>query len=190
MTGTDGWMTTLSLLSALCLAAPLPAQQPAAPTSSPHSEEGCEAYTWDLAREFAAMKKPATLLAASADPRVNPVRLEEGRRFAATLVPQGSVNFAATPARQRNRENPTAGLLFFKTGAAGRYRISLSSRHWIDVLDRRRSVDSQSHQGRGGCEALRKVVEFELPAKRDLVVQLSGDAAVTVDVLVTRVGKK
>jgi hypothetical protein len=188
MTGTGRWMTTLSLLSALCIVAPLCAQQPAAP--SPHNEEGCEAYTWDLAREFTAMKTPATLLTASADPRVNPVRLEEGKRFAATLVPQGSVAFAAPPAHQRRSENPTAGLLFFKTGAAGRYRISLSSRHWIDVLDRRRSLDSQSHQGRGGCATLRKVVEFELPARRDLVVQLSGDAAVTVDVLVTRVGKK
>jgi hypothetical protein len=183
-------MTTLSLLSALCLAAPLPAQQPAAATSSPHSEEGCEAYTWDLAREFAAMKKPATLLAASADPRVNPVRLEEGRRFAATLVPQGSVNFAAPPAHLRKSENPTAGLLFFKTGAAGRYRISLSSRHWIDVLDGDKSIDSRSHQARGGCEALRKSVEFELPAHRDLVLQLSGDGAATVDVVVTRVAKQ
>jgi len=185
MSGTCRWAAIFSLCSLLCVAASAPAQQSAA-----HTEEGCDAYTWDLAREFSALKSPATLLAASADPRVNPVRLEEGKHFAATLLPQGSVAFVAPPARQRKTENPTAGLLFFKSSLAGRYRVSLSSRHWIDVLDGGKSIDSRSHQARGGCEALRKSVEFELPAHRDLVLQLSGDSAATVAVLVTRVGKQ
>jgi hypothetical protein len=100
-------------------------------------------------------------------------------------MPQGSVKFAMPPARPARSSNPTAGLLFFRTGAAGPYRISLSSRHWIDVLDGGKPVDSRSHQGRDGCEQLRKVVEFELPANRELVLQLSGDNAATVDVVVT-----
>lgn len=151
---------------------------------------GCSAFTWNLGREFAAMKSPATLLPASADPKVNPVRIKEDQHIAATLVPQGSVKFAAPPARARNADNATAGLLFFKTGAAGAYRISLSSRHWIDVLDGGRAIDSTAHQGQGGCELLHKVVEFQLPANRDLVLQLSGDTAATVDVLVTSVAKE
>jgi hypothetical protein len=185
MSGTRRWAAVLSLCSTLSVAAPPPPQQPAADT-----DEGCDAFTWDLSREFSALKSPATLLAASADPRVNPVRLEEGKHFTATLLPQGSVAFAAPPARRPQSENPTAGLLFFRTSRTGLYRVSLSSRHWIDVLDRGKSIDSQSHQGRGGCEALRQSVEFELPAHRELVLQLSGDGAATVDVVVTRVGKQ
>jgi hypothetical protein len=151
---------------------------------------GCDAFTWNLKREFAAMKTPATLLAASVDPKVNPVRLKEGRHVTATLVPQGSVTFVAPPAHARKTGNSTAGLLFFKSGAAGHYRISLTSRHWIDVLDDGKTIDSVSHEGHGGCELLHKAVEFELPANRDLVIQLSGDDAATVDVVVTAVAKE
>jgi hypothetical protein len=171
-----------SILAALLLAAPLRAQD--------HTGEGCAAFTWNLTREFAAMRTPANLLAASADPRVNPVRLKEGQHVTATLSPQGSVTFAAPPARQRKTANATAGLLFFKSGVAGRYRISLSSHHWIDVLDGGKSIDSLSHEGRSGCELLQKVVEFELPANRDLVIQLSGDDAATVGVVITAVAKE
>ena len=170
------------MLAVLLCAAPLRAHD--------HTAEGCSAFTWNLTREFAAMKSPANLLAASADPSVNPVRLKEGQHITATLSPQGSVAFAATPARAHKTDNATAGLLFFKSGAAGRYRISLSSHHWIDVLDDGKSIASLSHEGRGGCELLHKVVEFELPANRDLVIQLSGDDAATVGVVITAVAKE
>jgi hypothetical protein len=162
------------------------AQEPAAKSAA----EGCAAFTVNLAREFAAMKTQATLVTASADPKVNPVRLKEGQHVTATLVPQESVKFAAAPARQRQAQSATAGLLFFKSGAAGHYRIALTSRHWIDVLDGGKAIDSLSHEGHGGCESFHKVVEFELPANRDLVIQLSDDDAATVDVLVTAVAKE
>ena len=176
-----GWATVL----ALSASPPLMAQQPAVNPDA----GGCPAFTWNLTREFAAMRTPAMLLPASADPKVNPVRLKEGQHVTATLVPQGSVSFAAPPAHQRKPDNAMAGLLFFKSGAAGHYRISLSSHHWIDVLDDGKTIDSVSHEGHGGCELLHKAVEFELPANRDLVIQLSGDDAATVDIVVTAVAK-
>jgi hypothetical protein len=176
------WATVLALLASSALMAQQPAGKPDA--------GGCGAFTWNLKREFAAMRTPAMLLAASADPKVNPVRLKEGQHVTATMVPQGSVSFAAPPARQRKAENATAGLLFFKSGAAGHYRISLTSHHWIDVLDHGKAIDSVSHEGHGGCEPLHKAVEFELPASRDLVIQLSGDATATVDIVVTAVAKE
>jgi hypothetical protein len=185
MKGTGIWATILSSSCALCAAPPLAAQPPAQ-----HTEGGCETFTWNLSREFAALKAPAKLLAASADRKVNPVRLEEGQHVAVTLVPQNSVSFAATPGRQRAIEHPTAGLLFFKSGQAGRYRIALSSRHWVDVLDKGKTIESSSHEGRSGCTLLHKVVEFELPANRELVLQLSGDSAATADIVVTAAGKE
>lgn len=185
MKGTWSWTAILSLCCALSSAAPPTEPQPAS-----HTEEGCDSFTWNLAREFAAMNRPAILLAASADQKVNPQRLAEGQHVAVTLVPQNSVLFAAAPGRARKSENPSAGLLFFKSGHAGRYRISLTSRHWIDVLDGGKPIESVSHEGRSGCELLRKVVEFQLPANRDLVLQLSGDAAATADLVVTAVAKE
>lgn len=184
MSGAIKWAVILS--APLWLAAPLLAHEPAGKAGA----EGCSTFSWNLTREFAALKTQALLLNASADPKVNPVRLKEGQHVTATLVPQGSVSFAAPPGRQRKTENATAGLLFFKTGAAGHYRISLTSRHWIDVLDEGKAIESLSHEGRGGCELLHKVVEFQLPANRDLVIQLSGDSAATVDILVTAVAKE
>jgi hypothetical protein len=179
------WAAIVCGAAMLSLGAPLPAHE-----NDGKPGAGCNAFTWNLGRELAAMKAPAALLAASADPKVNPVRLKEGQHVAATLVPQGSVKFAAPPARDRKADNATAGLLFFKTGAAGAYRVSLTSRHWIDVLDEGRAIDSTAHQGQGGCELLHKVVEFQLPANRDLVLQLSGDDAATVDIVVTAVAKE
>jgi len=184
MSGAINWAVIVS--ATLCLPAPLLAQQ-----SPGKAEAGdCSSFSWNLKREFAAFKTQALLLNASADPKVNPVRLKEDQHVVATLVPHGSVSFAAPPGRQRKIENATAGLLFFKTGAAGHYRISLSSRHWIDVVDEGKAIESLSHEGRGGCKLPHKVVEFQLPANRDLVIQLSGDTAATVDLLVTAVAKE
>jgi hypothetical protein len=181
------WSWT-AILSLACV--PCPAAAPATHETARHSGAGCEAFTANLSREFAAMKAPAILLAASADKRVNPVRLEEGQHIAVTLLPQNSVSFAVAPGRQRKSDNPTAGLLFFKSGHAGRYRIALTSHHWIDLIDGDKSIESASHEGRKGCELLSKVVEFELPANRDLVVQLSGDGPATAGVVVTAVAKE
>lgn len=170
---------------ALVLAAPLPAHKP----ESAPAAAGCSGFTRNLTRELAALKSPATLMESSTDPKVDPERLAEGQHVAATLTPQGSVRFAAPPGRGRKAENATAGLFFFKSGNAGRYRISITSRHWIDVLDAGKTIASLSHEGRSGCELLHKVVEFELPGNRDLVIQLSGDNAATVDLVITAVGK-
>jgi hypothetical protein len=185
MNCTGIWAAILSSACALCIAIPLAAQP-----AGQHTDGGCDTFTWNLSREFAALKTPAKLLAASADPKVNPVRLVEGQHVAVTLVPQNSVSFAAAPGRERRSEHPTGGLLFFKSGQAGRYRIALSSRHWVDVLDGGKIIESRSHEGRNGCTLPHKVVEFELPANRDLVLQLSGDSAATADVVVTAVAKE
>jgi hypothetical protein len=64
-------------------------------------------------------------------------------------------------------------LLSFAVPAAGRYRISITSRHWIDVLDGKSVLVSQAHHG-PGCDLLHKIVEFDLPTARPLTLQISG----------------
>ena len=153
--------------------------------SHPHTDEGCETYTWNLSREFAALDVPGKSIVASDDAGGRKRWIATGRHYAASLRPQPEVRFATAPGRARNPENAAAGLLHFRSGKAGRYRISLSSHHWIDVVDHGKRVDSIAHEGRSGCERLHKVVEFELPARRAITIQLSGGDRKNVSVVVT-----
>ena len=151
----------------------------------PHTQEGCATYTWDLSREFAALNAPGKPIAADGSAAAKPRWLATGRRYVAALRPQPQVTFVARPARTRTLNNAAGGLLFFRSGKAGRYRISLSTHHWIDVIDGGKPIDSLSHEGRSGCELLHKVVEFELPARRAITIQLSGAEAASVNVVIT-----
>ena len=78
-------------------------------------------------------------------------------------------------------------MLSFSTGKSGRYRVSLTSSHWIDLLNGATVIDSKGHEGRGGCELLHKVVEFESPANTAITLQLSGNDAAVVGIIVTAI---
>jgi hypothetical protein len=62
--------------------------------------------------------------------------------------------------------------------------VSLTSRHWIDLIDGDAMVASRRHFG-PGCALVHKIVEFELPAERQIVLQLSGRDDVTVGLAIT-----
>jgi hypothetical protein len=150
-----------------------------------HTPEDCTTYTWDLTQEFSALRAPGQAVVAGSDAAARKLWLAPGKRYDAKLRPQTEVAFVATPARARNAEASAAGLLFFRSARAGRYRISLSTHHWIDVVDGNRPIHSAAHEGRSGCELLHKVVEFELPARRAITIQLSGAAVDRVSLLIT-----
>jgi hypothetical protein len=65
--------------------------------------------------------------------------------------------------------------------------VSITSGHWIDVVDGAQAVKSKDFQGSRGCERPHKIVLFELPGERDLVLQLSGAADSPVLVAITPV---
>src|SRR5262245_5447004 len=121
------------VLLLLCAAAPLAA----------HDEGDCSAFSWNVSRELDAMRTQAKPVSTSANPQASPVQLQEGAHFTATLLPQDSITFAAPPGKKARAEKPTAGLLFFKSTHGGAYRISLTSRHWVDVVDGARVLDSR-----------------------------------------------
>jgi hypothetical protein len=156
-----------------------------APQAFAHTDEDCTTFTWDVSRELAAMRSPA--IPVNAMPTTNGPALELGKHYAAALLPQPSVSFVVPPARQRKADHPMAGLLSFKTEKTGRYRVSLTTSHWIDLLNGASVIDSKGHEGRGACELLHKVVEFELPANTTITLQLSGGDAAMVGIIVTSV---
>ena len=148
-----------------------------------HTDDGCESFPPEISRALTAAGAPALPLEAGVD-ATHPTTLTPGIHYSAKLLPQSDVRFVRTPARAARAENPRAGLFSFTTQHAGRYRIGLSTSHWIDVLDGTTVIDSISHEGRSGCVRLHKVVGFELPANRTLTLQLSGQEAAVVGLIV------
>jgi hypothetical protein len=65
--------------------------------------------------------------------------------------------------------------------------VSITSGHWIDIVDGAELLKSVDFQGHVGCERPRKIVEYELPADRDLGLQLSGSNGAEVDMAITAV---
>ncbi len=145
--------------------------------------EGCDAFTWNVSRELALMTQPATSIDAARDG--NAVAVKPDKHYLVHLAPQASVKFARAPARSRTAENAHAGLVRFRVAQAGVYRITLTSKHWIDVVDGDHAIATHDFQGRPGCDRLHKVVEFELPESRDLILQVSGDGANSVGLAIT-----
>jgi hypothetical protein len=113
-------------------------------------------------------------------PAMSPERLYE-----LALVPLSQVHFAATPGRKRSTEGH-AGLATLSLPSAGLYRIALDLPFWVDVIDHGTPIPSRDFEGRPGCHAPHKVVEFELPASTSLTLQFSAGDAATLKVAVLR----
>jgi len=108
------------------------------------------------------------------------------------LAAQGSVTYAVKPEKpirseraqpERSGGNPEkrqrrdagqGGLVRFRVAKAGLYRVSISGGHWIDIVDGSNFIQSKDFIRARGCERPGKIVEFELPAGRELTLQLSG----------------
>jgi len=166
------------LLVALCLL--LPGAVRASDAGDP-----CAGFSWDVRHErtlFGA--KPRSLAAGKAGtsaPALTPDRLYE---LELSALPQ--VTFVISPGRQPKSPTAYGGLATLTVAQAGVYRISMDRPFWVDVLANGTAIRSRDFQGRPGCNAPHKVVEFVLPAAQRLTLQFSGDAASTVRVAVTR----
>jgi hypothetical protein len=147
---------------------------------------GCDAFTWDVSHELDVLGKPAKAITAGTDGK-KPVRLELDQRYSVKLVPQGTVHFAVKPGKPVVEDGAQAGVLSFHTPKAGRYRISITTAHWLDVIDGGLVVVSSDFQGQRGCEKVHKVVQYELSGNKDFVLQLSGGTQANLDVAITQV---
>jgi hypothetical protein len=67
------------------------------------------------------------------------------------------------------------------------YRISITSGHWIDVIEGDQFVKSKDFQGSRGCARPHKIVEFDLAGQKDLLLQLSGSTDASVTLAITPV---
>jgi hypothetical protein len=181
---------SLSLLSAMPVqaqdAAPQGAMKPKSGAGMQEGPGGCDAFTWDISHELDVLGKPSKPVTAGTDAK-KPVHLDLDQHYSLKLVPQGTVKFALKPSKPKPDDGAQAGVFSFHTPKAGKYRVSITSEHWLDVVDGPLLVVSQDFQGQRGCEKVRKIVQFELSGNKDFVLQFSGGTQANASMAITQV---
>jgi hypothetical protein len=153
-----------------------------------HADDPCAGFKWDVSKERA-------LFAASAQPQAQPAGRESAgapvvvpdRLYMLRLAPLDQVSFSAPPGKASRGEGSFAGMVELKIPAAGTYRIAIDLPLWIDVATNGKLVPAKNYQAQHGCDAPRKVVEFDLDGRERLLLQFSGADGQTVRMTVTRV---
>jgi hypothetical protein len=179
------WARLCQLL-ALTLAAALAAQNAIADQDDP-----CAGFSWNVARERALFAAGPQSIAAGRELKSSPL-LTPDRLYELQLGEQGEVTMPVAPGRKSvgdagyEGHARYAGLARLQLPRAGSYRISLDQAAWIDVLADGRMLDSSGFQGRPGCLAPHKIVQFTLPAGPALVLQFSAASAPHLRVTITQ----
>ena len=89
------------------------------------------------------------------------------------------------PGRQSPNDVGYAGLAKLRIPAAGLYRISVDAPVWIDVVADGGLMGVRDFQGAHDCAAPRKILLFEFPVPRQVVLQISGASSASVRLGVT-----
>jgi hypothetical protein len=169
-------MLTLLLASASLLAL---GETAFAETSRPMSEMhgGCENYKMNLKNEMALWEK-------------QPVKeLVPGAKTQLALEPQAMVKFLKDPQKKFTPQTELyAAVIRFHVPTSGTYRLSIGKKAWADVLDtaKMKIVPAATFEMQTKCDKIFKAVEFALEANKEYALQINGNAARTLDVLITK----
>lgn len=150
------------------------------------ADEACNGFKWDASHEHALFLGPATKTTAGKDAASAPP-LDADRLYAVALAPQEAVSLLSPPSKKMLNDGASAGLVRFKVASAGTYRVSLDTAFWIDLVVDGKTIPSIDFNGAHGCTTPRKIVVYDLPANRDITLQLGGQAAPEVRVALTPV---
>lgn len=131
----------------------------------------CRWPGWNVDAEHAAFADEARELIAGREPTQIP-DIEPGRLYRLALAPIARVTPVATGGPEVRPEAVGAGLLAFTAPVAGRWRIALDDRAWVDVIDDGVLLAAERFTGSAECTRFHKTVEFDLPAGRRLVIQI------------------
>jgi hypothetical protein len=154
--------------------------------SPPPAEDPCAAFTWDVSHEQTLFRQEAQNLAAGNGAAAAPT-LAIDRLYQLQLRAQTDVAFSTQPGKKMPDEGKTyGGLASLTVETGGIYRIALDQALWVDVIADNSLVQAKDFQGRRGCNAPHKIVEFLLPARKPITLQFSGGRVSTVKVTVTR----
>jgi hypothetical protein len=145
----------------------------------------CAAFSWNVAHERELFAAHAAAGSSGANRAAAPL-LDADRLYELQLNPLAQVQFVVPPAKSKGGNGPYAGLARIRVTKAGLWRIALDQPAWIDVIADGQSIISSDYQGRPGCHAPHKIVQFQLPANQELLIQLSGTPETQVRLAITR----
>jgi len=169
-------MTRLSLMLPVLLALPLAAAG---------ADDPCAAFSWDVHHERDLFSREAVDVASGKGLGDAPALTAE-HLYELELRAQPEVSFAAPPSRVWPKEATYAGLARITVEAAGIYRFALDQPAWVDVVVNGAVLPSRDSQGRSGCSAPHKIVEFALPAGKPVTLEFSASVTPSLKVTVTR----
>ncbi len=149
-------------------------------------EHPCAGFKWDVSKERALFSSAPVPQAAGKDTGSAPVMLPD-RLYRLALKPLEQVAFAAPPGKSPSDQGTFAGMAALQIPSSGSYRISVDLSLWIDVAVNGERVPAKDYEGQRSCEAPRKIVVFDLDAKKPLLLQFSGANQASLRVAVTRV---
>jgi hypothetical protein len=149
------------------------------------AEDPCAAFSWDVTHERALFAMAPESAVAGREVSPAPLLMLE-RLYELRLAPQGVVTYAVSPQKQRPVAGAYGGLAHLKFDRSGTYRVSLDQGLWIDMVTEGKLIASSDFQGRPGCRAPHKIVQYVLPAGQDVLLQLSGGHDGRVRITITR----
>jgi hypothetical protein len=144
----------------------------------------CVAFGWDVAHERAVFAQPTASLAAGADSASAPLLLPE-RLYALQLQPQARVAFVTAPGTKKAADGAYAGLASLQIKMPGTYRVAVDAPLWIDVVADGGLMSAKAFRGAPGGNAPHKIVVFDFSVARQLTLQFSGAASLSVRVSIT-----
>lgn len=156
------------------------------PAMAAQADGDCRQFGWDVARERALFASQASALPAGSDSASAPA-LSTDRLYELALQPLAAIRFVTAPGRHGNGPNGYGGLATLRIVTAGTYRIAVDAPVWIDVVADGGLMGVKDFQGAHDCDAPRKILEFEFPVPREVILQISGADRPGVRIGVTRV---
>lgn len=148
------------------------------------ADDPCAGFKWNVREERAVFSQKAHSSAAGHDAASAPA-VKTKTLYDLTLSPQESVKFIVPPGKKGLPDGAFAGLVHFRVPTTGAYRVALDQGFWIDVVSHQALIEATDFTGAHDCAAPRKIVQYNLPAGEDLVLQLSGATKDHVRVAVT-----
>jgi hypothetical protein len=148
------------------------------------AEDPCAGFTWNVSRERTLFSGRPEEVKSGVDPASAPL-LSTDHLYDLELAPQAQIHYPVAPAKAPS-DGAFGGLAHLRVVTPGLYRVSLDEPFWVDVESGGQVIQAADHQGRHGCKAPHKVVQFSLPAKQDLTIELSGTYGSHARITITR----